>query len=140
VLSIAEVDAVLAAGGQFIVSPVTDIAVIRHCKVKNIPIFPGAYTPTEIYQAWRAGASMVKVFPARDLGPNYIADVLAPLDEMQLMPTGGVTKENIATYLKAGAKAFGMGGYLFNQQLIEAADWGKLRTHFDDFKRLLTNV
>ncbi|MEM9885765.1 MAG: bifunctional 4-hydroxy-2-oxoglutarate aldolase/2-dehydro-3-deoxy-phosphogluconate aldolase [Bacteroidota bacterium] len=135
VLTIEVVDAVLVAGGQFIVSPVTDVDLIRYCTSKNIPVFPGAYTPTEIYQAWQAGARMVKVFPARDLGPTYIKDVLAPLDQLELMPTGGVTLENLEAYLEAGAKAFGMGGYLFDQALIEQENWEALRQHFDVFRK-----
>lgn len=141
VLSTNEVDEVITAGGQFIVSPVVDIAVINYCQTKGVPIFPGAYTPTEIYQAWKAGARMVKVFPARNLGPTYIKDVLAPLDELALMPTGGVNLDNFDAYLNAGAKAFGMGGLLFDKGLIEKEDWLalenrliKIRKKFEGFQ------
>ena len=137
VLSTKEVDQVLLAGGQFIVSPIVDIAVIEYCKNKDIPIFPGAYSPTEIHQAWKAGARMVKVFPARNLGPNYIKDVLAPLDNLELMPTGGVGLNNIQPYLAAGAKAFGMGGNLFDKNLIKNKDWNGLAAHFRQFKELV---
>lgn len=117
----------LGAGAQFIVSPITDVSLIKKCKSLDIPIFPGAYTPTEIYQAWEAGARMVKLFPASELGPSYVKNVLAPLDQIELMPTGGVSLNNLAAYKKAGAKAFGMGGLLFDKALIEADDWEGLR-------------
>lgn len=126
VLSSKQVDEVLSVGGQFIVSPVVDMEVIQYSQSKATPIFPGAYSPTEIYQAWTAGAKMVKVFPARNLGPAYIKDVLAPLDDLDLLPTGGVTIDNLKAYVKAGAKGFGMGGLLFEKQLIEQRDWKKL--------------
>lgn len=113
----------LNAGAQFIVSPIVDIALIKKCKSLGIPVFPGAYTPTEIYHAWVAGARMVKLFPAGDLGPSYVKNVLAPLDQIEIMPTGGVSLDNIADYKKAGAKAFGMGGLLFDKALIAEEDW-----------------
>jgi len=81
----------LDAGSQFIVTPIINEEVIKHCVANNIPIFPGAYTPTEIYKAWSWGASAVKVFPATQLGVQYIKDVLAPLNEIKLLPTGGVS-------------------------------------------------
>jgi len=66
---------------------------------------------------------MVKVFPAQFLGPKYIKELLAPLDQVKLMPTGGVNQENIADYIKAGAKAFGVGSMLFDKKLIQSKDW-----------------
>jgi len=135
VLTKNEVNKVLSVGGQFIVSPVVDLSIIEYCKSKEVPIFPGAYSPTEIYQAAKAGARMVKVFPARGLGPTYIKDVLAPLDDLELMPTGGVNLDNIEAFLAAGAKAFGMGGNLFNPSLIEKKDWEGLALHFRQFKK-----
>ncbi|MEM6320949.1 MAG: bifunctional 4-hydroxy-2-oxoglutarate aldolase/2-dehydro-3-deoxy-phosphogluconate aldolase [Bacteroidota bacterium] len=126
VLTKSQVDKVLSVGGQFIVSPVVDVDIIRYCKDNKIPIFPGAYSPTEIYQAWTAGAKMVKVFPARNLGPAYIKDVLAPLDDIALLPTGGVTLNNLSEYVDAGAKGFGMGGLLFEKRLIDQQDWAGL--------------
>lgn len=134
VLSLDELKAVQEAGGQFIVSPVTDIQLIQACTKQALPVFPGAYSPTEMYQAWQAGATMVKVFPARNLGPAYIKDVLAPLDQMKLMPTGGVTMDNMQAYLEAGAQAFGMGGNLFKPALIEAENWTALGDHLEAFK------
>ncbi len=119
----------LDAGAQFIVSPITDIAMIRRVIALGVPIFPGAYTPTEIYKAWVAGARMVKLFPAGQLGPKYVKDVLAPFDGIEIMPTGGVGLDNIDAYKECGAKAFGMGSLLFNKELIEKEDWDGLEAH-----------
>lgn len=124
-----ELEAVLKAGAGFIVSPIVDVALIKKCKTLGIPVFPGAFTPTEIYQAWHAGARMVKLFPSNTLGPKYLKDVLAPLDQIEIMPTGGVSLDNLAAYKAAGAKAFGMGGLLFHKALIEAGDWSGLTKH-----------
>ncbi|MEO1451211.1 MAG: bifunctional 4-hydroxy-2-oxoglutarate aldolase/2-dehydro-3-deoxy-phosphogluconate aldolase [Bacteroidota bacterium] len=134
VLTVEEVNAVQEASGQFIVAPVVDMSVIQASTEKGLPVFPGAYSPTEIYQAWQAGAHMVKVFPARDLGPSYIKDVLAPLDQLKLLPTGGVTMDNMEAYWQAGAQGFGMGGYLFKKDLIEAANWKALKDSLQQFK------
>lgn len=124
----------LDAGAQFIVTPIVDVSLIQKCKSLGIPIFPGAFTPTEIYQAWTAGARMVKLFPANNLGPNYLKNVLAPLNKIEIMPTGGVSLENIESYIKVGAKAFGLGGSLFNKQLIEQDDWEGLKQQFIAFR------
>ncbi len=137
VLNKEAVDQVVAHGGQFIVSPVVDMDMISHCVEIRVPIFPGAYSPTEIYQASQAGARMVKVFPATNLGPNYVKDVLAPLDHLELMPTGGVNLNNLEAFIEAGSKAFGMGGNLFKSDLIQNEDWDGLKNHLLKFKETL---
>lgn len=128
-----ELDEALAAGAQFIVSPVMDEEVIRRCVERNIPVFPGAYTPTEIYRAWALGATMVKVFPASKLGSGYIKEVLAPLNQIQLLPTGGISLDNMEAFIKAGAKGFGIGSALIPKQLVEEEEWEALRQHFNQF-------
>ncbi len=122
------------AGSQFIVTPILDEEVIKNCVSQNIPIFPGAFTPTEIYRAWNLGASAVKVFPATQFGPQYIKDVLGPLNEIKLMPTGGVSKENIKSFFQAGAFGAGLGGSLFDKKLIKDGDYEGLKHHFKSFK------
>ena len=86
----------------------------------------GAMTPTEIASAWHAGAAMVKVFPARSLGPKYISDVLAPMPEIQLMPTGGIGLENMREYFGAGAAAVGIGSNLFEMSALQMAQWDRI--------------
>jgi len=128
-----DLDQALSAGSQFIVTPILDADVIRTCVSKNIPVFPGAYTPTEIYQAWKLGANMVKVYPATTLGPDYIKDVKAPLNKIKLMPTGGINLDNVQTFIKAGADGLGIGSQLFDKALIEQENWKGLELHFKQF-------
>ena len=128
-----ELDLAIRAGSQFIVTPILDPDVVRTCVSKNIPVFPGAYTPTEIYQAWKLGASMVKVYPATSLGPEYIKDVKAPLNKIKLMPTGGINLDNIQTFIKAGADGLGIGSQLFDKTLIKDENWEGLELHFKQY-------
>lgn len=126
-----DLDAALAAGAQFIVTPVLDEKVIRKCVEAKVPVFPGALTPSEIYKAWSWGATLVKVFPASAFGPGYIREVLAPLDEIQLMPTGGISLENMADYYRAGACGFGLGSLLFDKEMIQNKAWDALQTKME---------
>ncbi|HEY8915635.1 MAG TPA: bifunctional 4-hydroxy-2-oxoglutarate aldolase/2-dehydro-3-deoxy-phosphogluconate aldolase [Chitinophaga sp.] len=125
-----DLEKALAAGAQFIVTPILQEEVIRACIQAKIPVFPGAYTPTEIYKAWHLGATMVKVFPATKLGASFIKEVLAPMDYLKLLPTGGVTPDNFTDFLDAGAKGLGMGSQLFSRQLIEEGEWEALSNIF----------
>lgn len=129
----------LSAGAGFIVTPIISEAVIESCVKQGVPIFPGAFTPTEIYHAWELGASMVKVYPATSLGPDYIKDVKAPLNQVKLMPTGGINKDNIKEFINAGADGFGVGGQLFDKQSIENKDWDSLERHFMEFVKHFDN-
>lgn len=123
VRNVEEAKLVLDAGAQFVVTPITSVKVIEECVHRKVPIASGALTPTEIATAWDAGANIVKVFPARVLGPGYIRDVLAPLPYIQLMPTGGIDASNAGEYLRAGAIAVGVGGQLCPANLVEKKDW-----------------
>ena len=132
-----DLDLALDAGAQFIVTPVISKKVIKSCVKKGLPIFPGAYTPTEIYKAWRLGATMVKIYPATALGPDYIKDVKAPLNQLKLLPTGGVSLDNMSDFLDAGADGLGIGGQLFDKKLIHDKNWDGLRNHFKQFVQKL---
>ena len=96
-------------------------------------------TPTEIYQAWELGADMVKVYPATALGPDYIRDVKAPLNKIKLLPTGGISLGNIEAFMKAGADGLGVGGQLFDKQLIKNQDWDGLLDHFKQYVKYFLN-
>ena len=96
VRSLEEAKIAIDSGAQFVVSPITSVPIIDYCKQSKVAICSGAYTPTEIAMSWDAGADIVKVFPARNLGANYIRDVLAPMPYLKLMPTGGVDLNNNA--------------------------------------------
>jgi len=121
------------AGAQFIVTPVTDKKIIQSCVKQKLPVFPGAFTPTEIYKAWSLGASMVKLYPAKTLGAAYIKDVKAPFGQIKLLPTGGIALDDIAAFRQSGADGFGIGSPLFNKQLIDEKNWPALLQHFKNF-------
>lgn len=121
-----QAQAAVAAGAQFIVTPTLNQRVIEYCASEKIPVMSGAYTPTEIALAWEWGASLVKVFPARNLGPEYIKDVLAPMPELKLMPTGGVDLGNMKAYFQAGAHAVGIGGNLLDKHAIASGHWNEV--------------
>lgn len=120
VLSVADAREVIAAGAQFVVSPVFDAQVVSTVQSADIVICPGAYTPTEMLHAHRAGADLVKVFPAESLGPAFLKGVLAPMPFLSLMPTGGVTPQNVGAWMSAGAAAVGLGSTLVDAALVRA--------------------
>lgn len=128
-----DLEQALAAGAQFVVTPVVVPEVIARCMQLEVPIAPGAFTPTEIYQAWSLGASVVKVFPAEALGPAYLRAVKAPLPQVRLMPTGGVTVETLGDYARAGAAAYGLGSPLFARELIQGEAWPGLEARARSF-------
>ncbi len=113
----AEARQAIAAGAMFLVTPNTDLAVIEIACGHDIPVIAGAYTPTEVYQAWSAGAEMVKVFPCP--GPGYIKDLHGPFDEIDLVAVGGVSRENLTEYFTAGAAAVGIGDSLFGKAALK---------------------
>ena len=112
VLDIAAAEAALAAGARFIVSPHVDLAIVRWAAARGIPAMPGAFTPTEILAAWRAGAAAVKLFPASAVGPAFVRELRGPLPYIPLVPTGGVTAETAPAFIAAGAAAVGIGSWL----------------------------
>lgn len=105
--------ACIDAGARFVVSPALDLATIAACREAEIPVLPGALTPTEVVTAWNAGADFVKVFPAGALGgASYIKSLKAPLPQIALVPTGGVNLKTAGDFIKAGAAALGVGADL----------------------------
>ena len=102
--------ACILAGARFVVSPALDLGTIACCRRYSVPVMPGALTPTEVVAAWQAGADIVKVFPANALGgASYIKALKAPLPQIELCPTGGVSLDTAADFIKAGASALGVG-------------------------------
>jgi len=132
VCNLEELKIAIDCGASFIVSPILDEQVISYCVTKNIPIFPGAFTPTEIYKATQLGATAVKIFPATVIGPIFVKDILAPLSSLKLLPTGGVSIDNIEAYFKAGVYGVGMGGSLFDGKMIADRDYESLYQHFKE--------
>lgn len=128
---------VIDAGARFIVAPTFDPDTIRACHERDVPMMPGCFSPTEILRAWQLGADVVKVFPATSLGPGYIKDVRAPLPDIKLMPTGGVTPENAGDWITAGAVAVGIGSSLVDAKAVSAGDFRRIE---DAARLLISNV
>lgn len=109
----------LNAGASFIVMPNCGYDIIEYCVKNEIPVFPGALTPNEIYNAWEAGATMVKIFPAKVFGPEYFKEIHGPFENIELLACGGVSPENIGQYFACGASAIAFGGSVFNMDWIK---------------------
>ncbi len=116
----------VAAGAQFLVSPNLDEAVVAYGVERDVAVFPGVMTPTEIVRAWKAGASAVKVFPAGTLGLRYFREVRAPLDQIGLIAVGGVDLHNLRDFLDAGATAVGVGSQMVDLALVKAGRFDAL--------------
>lgn len=128
VLNTEGLEQALSAGASFIVTPTANAEVIRECVRRQVPVFPGAFTPTEIVGAWELGASMIKIFPAETHGPRFIKALKGPFPNIQMMPTGGVDLKTLPEFIKAGADGFGVGSPLFERARVEASDWDWIET------------
>lgn len=113
VLSLESAQRALDAGATFLVAPHLDLEVAAWATARGVPMLPGAATPTEVLAAWRAGAAAVKVFPASVLGPAFLRELHGPFPDIPLQPTGGITVDSAADFIRAGAVAVGMGSWLF---------------------------
>ena len=133
VCTLDDLAAALDAGANFIVTPIFKSEVVKKCVSLQVPIFPGAFSPTEIYEAWELGASMVKLYPASVVGPAYVSAVLAPLNKVKLMPTGGIHLSNMLAFMKAGATSLGIGSELFDKKIIQKRDSEAMLNHFKLF-------
>jgi len=116
----------ILSGAKFIVTPALRPDVITLCRRYSVPIFCGAFTPTEIVNAWEAGADAAKVFPAEFFGPAYIKSIKAPLPHIELLPTGGVNAENVGDFLKAGAFATAAGSSLVDAKAFKEKNWAAI--------------
>ncbi|QYM78326.1 bifunctional 4-hydroxy-2-oxoglutarate aldolase/2-dehydro-3-deoxy-phosphogluconate aldolase [Horticoccus luteus] len=116
----------ILAGASFIVTPALRPDVIQLCRRYSIPVFSGAFTPTEIVNAWEAGADAAKIFPAEFFGPAYIKSVKAPLPHIDMVPTGGVNAENVGAFLKAGAMATAAGSSLVEAAALKDKNWAAI--------------
>jgi len=126
VTSARQVRRALAAGARFIVTPAFVPEVVEECRRHGVLCVPGAFSPTEVYTAWRAGGSLIKVFPAASLGAPYFRELMGPFPGIPLLAVGGVSADNTASFLRAGASAVGAGGNLVRRNLIERGDWEAL--------------
>jgi 2-dehydro-3-deoxyphosphogluconate aldolase / (4S)-4-hydroxy-2-oxoglutarate aldolase len=133
VLSAEEAKKVFDSGAQFIVAPDFDEEVAAFCVENKLAYFPGALTPTEIQRAWKSGATMVKVFPASQMGPDYFKQVKGPFDKVKLMAVGGVNPGNIKKYLGAGADAVALGGSIYSVERMENGKFPEIQKDIEEF-------
>ena len=143
VLTREQVKATFDAGGKYVVSPDSNLEIIRYTKELGMCSMPGAMTPTEVLSAYNAGADVVKLFPAASLGVTYVKDIRSPISHVPLMATGGINLENYADFLNAGCCSAGIGSFLSDSKLIKAGDWDTLRDRakaFLDIFREVTKV
>jgi 2-dehydro-3-deoxyphosphogluconate aldolase/(4S)-4-hydroxy-2-oxoglutarate aldolase len=118
----------IRAGAQFVVSPITDKSIIDTVIRQGKVMIPGAFTPTEIVNAWTLGGDVIKVFPSTALGPQFFKDILAPLPQLKLTPTGGVDAKNVGDWIKAGAVCVGAGSALVTKDAMAKKDWNDITT------------
>ncbi len=137
VLDLAGLKSALDAGATFIVMPVLIDEVMRHCLKKKIPAFPGALSPQEIYHAWRSGATMVKVFPAKFFGPEYFQEIKGPFNDMELLACGGITPQNIKSYFSCGANAVSFGASVFRNDWLENKDFKSIGLRIKEYLQLM---
>jgi 2-dehydro-3-deoxyphosphogluconate aldolase/(4S)-4-hydroxy-2-oxoglutarate aldolase len=128
--------AAILAGAEFVVTPVTKADVIRPANRYGKPVIAGGFTPSEMLTAHESGADFIKLFPAEFAGPEFIRSVLAPLPMLQIIPTGGVTLDNVEEYFDAGAVAVGVGSSLVSKQILKKRDWSELRDRAAEFVKL----
>lgn len=137
VLDVQMAKAVLDAGAEFVVSPITKVDVAAAARAAQRTCLLGAYTPTEAQLAHVSGADFVKIFPADNLGPGYLRNLRAPMPHLKLVPTGGVTLENAADFIKAGAAALGVGSSLVTKQILQDANWAELTRLAAEFVKVV---
>lgn len=125
--------ACILSGAQFIVTPSLDPEVIELAHRYDVPVIPGALTPTEILSAWQKGAEVVKIFPVSSLGPDYIKNLRGPFPQIKFCPTGGINLNNISDYLRAGASCVGVGGSLVKKEFIKNNAWAELQKLAEQF-------
>ena len=114
------------AGAEFIVTPTLQLETIAFCRVQDLPIACGCMTPTEALAAHQAGADFIKLFPADGLGPGYVRALRAPLPFLKIIPTGGVSLDNLTAFLQAGCVGVALGGNLVSKAILRDRDWAGL--------------
>ena len=126
VLTEAQLSMCIDAGGEYMITPNVNVSLIRSCVAKGLVAMPGAMTPSEAVDAWEAGASFVKIFPAGSLGPGYVKAICAPLSHIPFLAVGGISPDNVADFIRAGCVGAGVGGNLTNKEWIASGAWDKV--------------
>lgn len=137
VLDAETAQAAIDAGAEYVVSPHTDFEIIEVCKQRQKVSIPGAFTPTEIYNAWKAGADIVKIFSTRPVGPTYLSDLKGPFPNIEFIPSGGVSIDNAADFIRAGACAVTIGRDVADPKAIDRGDLDQVTKNA---RRLVANI
>jgi 2-dehydro-3-deoxyphosphogluconate aldolase/(4S)-4-hydroxy-2-oxoglutarate aldolase len=132
--------AALRAGAEFVVTPSFDAEVVRTCNRYGAVVAPGVMTPTEAVDAYEAGADVLKVFPASTLGPGHVGSLKGPLEHLPLLPTGGVSLDNVEAFVEAGADGVGVGSSLVDSEAVAAGDYGVLTERAEAFRESVENA
>lgn len=130
----------ILAGANYVVSPVFRPGMVAMCKRYSVAVMPGALTPTEVLNAWDAGADIVKIFPAGVGGPQFFKDLKGPFPHIEIMPTGAVNRKTCPEFIQAGACAVGVGGELVGKPLIAARDFAAITRNAQDFVALVAQA
>ncbi|QLG48166.1 bifunctional 4-hydroxy-2-oxoglutarate aldolase/2-dehydro-3-deoxy-phosphogluconate aldolase [Natrinema halophilum] len=133
VLDAPTAESVIDAGASFVVSPHTETDVVRICNRNGVLVAPGVMTPTEAVTAMEAGADLLKMFPASTVGPDHIGALSGPLGDVDIVPTGGISPDNVAAFFDAGAVAVGAGGAIVDDEAIAAGDFDRIRENAASF-------
>jgi 2-dehydro-3-deoxyphosphogluconate aldolase / (4S)-4-hydroxy-2-oxoglutarate aldolase len=136
VIDMTSLKSALDAGATFIVMPVLIDDVMDYCVKNKVPVFPGALTPQEIYNAWSRGATMVKVFPSGFFGPEYFKELRGPFQDIPLLACGGVIPDNIKTYFDSGASAIAFGASVFRKEWLESKDFDSIANHIKEYLKV----
>jgi len=126
---------VIAAGAEFVVSPISRIEIVQAAHSHDCPVMIGAYTPTEMHLAHESAADFIKLFPAEKLGPGYIKSIRGPLPHLKIVPTGGVDLNTMKDFLNAGCVALGVGSSLITAEILQTENWTELRRLAGEFAR-----
>jgi len=138
VLDMDSLKSAIDSGATFIVMPVLIREVVSYCVKNMIPVFPGALTPKEIYDAWEAGATMVKVFPAKFFGPEYFKEIKGPFNDIELLACAGVTPDNMREYFSYGASAVSFGASVFRKEWLQSRDFKSIGSAIKKYLEKLT--
>ncbi len=139
VLNMGDMHKALEAGATFIVCPTLVKDVVEYCAKNNIPVFPGALTPQEIFNAWEAGATMVKVFPAKFFGPTYFKEIKGPFNHIDLLACGGVNAENVQEFFQCGASAVAFGASIFKKEWLQNKDFVSIENEVTQLVDIVKN-
>lgn len=140
ILNASDARSAFDAGAEYIVTPTLQLDTITFCRQQGLPIACGCMTPTEALTAHQAGADFIKLFPSDTLGPGYIRALLAPLPFLKIIPTGGISQDNLAAFFQAGCVGVALGSNLVSKAVLRDQDWAKLTVAAREYVQILAEA